>query len=387
MSPAPRRVLVVGTGLVGTSLALALRALGDEVTLSDPDPRAMALAVAMGAGAPHAGGEVDVVVVAAPPDATAGAVLTALAAHPEAAITDVASIKAPIARQVRAALGRAGDGAGARYVGGHPMAGRERSGPGAARADLFLGRPWVLCPDVETSPQRVEQVAALVASVGAQVTVMEPAEHDRAVAVVSHLPQVAASLVAARLLHADPAVLALSGQGLRDTTRVAASDPALWTAVLAANAAPVRAALRCLRDDVETMITALGELEDGSDQHARAPHDPTGAPRGQGPAPGPRARLTSLLASGRAGAARIPGKHGRPARAWAVVTVLVADAPGELARLFADVGDAGVNLEELRLDHSPGRALGLAEVSVDPTSAPVLLEALERSGWAVRGPG
>lgn len=372
----PRRVLVVGTGLVGTSLALALSAAGDAVSLSDPDPRALALAVALGAGTPALDGAadvVDVVVVAAPPDATAAAVVAALGAHPRATVTDVASVKAPVAAQVAAALGEAGATHAARYVGGHPMAGRERSGPGAASADLFLGRPWVLCPGPRAQSGRVEQVAALAARAGAQVTVMDAGEHDAAVAVVSHLPQVAASLVAARLVHADPAVLALSGQGLRDTTRVAASDPALWTAVLAANAAPVRAALQGLRDDVETMITALG-------QAAATPGDAIGQDAG---ARGARAQLSALLTCGRAGAARIPGKHGRPARAWAVVTVLVADAPGELARLFADVGAAGVNLEELRLDHSPGRALGLAEVSVDPARAGDLLAALERCGWAV----
>ena len=384
----------MGTGLVGTSLALALRAAGLSVTLDDPDPLALALAVALGAGTPArhpphqhtaagaaptgpgeqdaAGGdEVDVVVVAAPPDATAGAVLEALAAHPRATVTDVASIKAPVAAAVRAALGAAGCAhpAAARYVGGHPMAGRERSGPAAARADLFVGRPWVLCPARDSAPAAVAAVAAVAAAAGAVPTVMDAAAHDAAVAVVSHVPQVAASLVAARLVGAPDAVLALSGQGLRDTTRVAASDPALWTAVLAANAAPVRAVLADLRDDVEAMIEALAALEG----------DPA-------PADGAaRSALAALLGSGRAGAARIPGKHGAPARPWSVVTVLVDDAPGELARLFADAGAAGVNLEELRLDHSPARAVGLAEVSVDPARAGDLLAALDRAGWAVQG--
>jgi prephenate dehydrogenase len=368
-------VLVVGTGLLGTSAGLALAARGVEVLLADPSPSAVALAADLGAGRPvGAGGaagadpEPRLVVVAAPPDVTAAVVAAELARHPEAVVTDVASVKAGVLAGLRA---RGADLA--RYAGGHPMAGRERSGAIAARADLFVGRPWVLCPAPAaagapgSSAAAVAAVADLAADVGGMPVVMPAEEHDQAVALVSHLPQVAASLVAARLRAAPEAAVALAGQGLRDVTRVAASDPALWVQILGANAGRVAQVLAPLRDDLDALLEALRRL------------DGTGADG----APGAHAALARALGAGVEGRARIPGKHGSRAAEYSAVTVLVDDRPGELARLFADIAAAGVNLEELRLDHSPGRALALAEVSVLPAARTTLVEQLGAHGWAV----
>ncbi len=385
-------VAVVGTGLLGASVAMGLRRAGIDVALSDTSPTALALATDLGAGRPITDDDEPVlVVVAAPPDVTAGVVGAALARYPGAVVTDVASVKAGIAAELR----ERGVGT-ARYVGSHPMAGRERSGAIAARGDLFLGRPWVLCPTPTTTPGATAAVSALATVLGAPTSRLEAADHDEAVALVSHLPQVAASLVAGRLAAADPGALDLTGQGLRDVTRIAASDPALWTAILAANAVSVGALLTGVRDDLDRLLSALADLagpEDPADRADPAPHAvPAAAPVGgtagerddAGPRPlGPHAVIASLLGAGVDGAARIPGKHGAAATPYAVVTVLVADAPGELARLFADVSAAGVNLEELHLDHSPGRAVGLVEVSVAASERAVLLSALGDQGWAV----
>src|SRR5690349_20530264 len=119
------------------------------------------------------------------------------------------------------------------------MAGRERSGPAAARSDLFEGRPWVVTPSPGSEGGRIRAVVSVAQACGATPVVMDPAAHDRAVAVVSHLPQLAASLVAARLLDCEHEALALAGQGVRDVTRLAASDPELWVQILASNAEPV----------------------------------------------------------------------------------------------------------------------------------------------------
>jgi prephenate dehydrogenase len=361
-------VRIVGTGLLGTSVGLGLAAVGGRALLADPSPTALALARDLGAGEPDPGGQpIALVVVAAPPDVTAAVVASELAAHPRASVTDVASVKGGVLR----ALGEAGADLG-RYVGGHPMAGRERSGPVAARGDLFLGRPWVVCPTGESKPDSVEAVRSLARALGATPVTMAADEHDAAVALVSHLPQVASSLVAARLRHAGEGAVSLAGQGLRDVTRIAGSDPLLWAQILSANAGPVLAVLSDLRADLDDVMGALAALA---------------GERGSGvPAAGARATVARAVADGNHGRQRIPGKHGGTPTMYAVVTVLVPDRPGSLARLFADIGDAGVNVEELALEHAPGRAVGLVEVSVVAGAREPLEVALAAAGWRL-GPG
>ena len=305
------------------------------------------------------------VVVAAPPDVVADVVAAELAAHPRAVVTDVASVKAQPLQQLES---RGVDLS--RYVGGHPLAGRERSGAVAARADLFAGRPWVLTPAAQTHPSAVALVRRVVELAGAVITQMPADEHDEAVAVVSHVPQVAASLVAARLREVPEASVALAGQGLRDVTRIAASDPQLWTQILAGNASAVARALHALRADLDAVIDAVDALAtDGGD--------------GGDGAPGARAAVARLVAAGNEGHARIPGKHGSAPTAYTPVVVLVPDRPGELARLLQAVGEAGVNLEDLRLEHSEGRPLALAEIDVLPAAAAGLAQALRAGGWTV----
>lgn len=364
-------VRIVGTGLLGTSIGLKLRELGVRVLLSDPSPTALALARDVGAGEPDPGGvPVPLVVIGAPPDVTASVVAAELARHPEATVTDVASVKSGIWTAVLAS------GADiTRYVGGHPMAGRERSGPVAARADLFLGRPWVVCPadssthSARTDLARVEIVRRLAAAVGASPVVMPAVDHDEAVAMISHVPQIAASLVAARLVKASDPAVGLSGQGLRDVTRVADSDPALWAQILAANAAPVGRVLREMRSDLDGLIEALAALEAGTD--------------GRNHAVGARAAVARVVADGRTGRERIPGKHGEPLTRYAVVTALLPDKAGQLARLFNDIGEAGINVEEFGLEHAPGQKVGLASVSVLPAAREALERALIERGWHV----
>jgi prephenate dehydrogenase len=356
-------VRIVGTGLIGTSLGIALSRAGYEVTLSDPSPTALALARDLGAGgvATADGPAPDVVVVAAPPDVAGAVVAEQLATWPAAVVTDVASVKVAVLDDLKA---RGADLS--RYAGSHPMAGRERSGAVAARGDLFDGRAWVVVPHEGSSAQAVSVVQELARAAGGTVSTMSPADHDAAVAAVSHVPQLASSLVASRLRElTDPAV-ALAGQGIRDVTRVAASDPQLWTQILAGNAAAVREVLAHLRDELAEVIGALDSLADG---------DGVGA----------REVLARVVAHGNAGHARIPGKHGAAPTAYSVVVVLVPDRPGELARLLHDVGDAGVNLEDLHLEHGLGQPFGLAEISVLPAVAERLGEELQARGWRLHG--
>lgn len=364
------QVRIIGTGLIGTSIGLALRRVGAEPVLQDQSVTAMTLARDLGAGVlgPRPGYDEDtlpdpeLVVVATPPDITPAVVADALRRWPGATVTDVASVKGVI----RHDLVRVGAPL-ARYVGSHPMAGRERSGAIAARPDLFEGRAWVVCADDETEAAAVDRVERVARAVGSVVSRLTPDDHDAAVAAVSHVPQLAASLVAARLEPLSEHAVGLAGQGVRDVTRIAASDPGLWTQILAGNAGSVRAVLASLRDELDEVIGALGELEAGLDEDA----------------PGARAVLARAIADGNAGHARIPGKHGAAPTTYAVVSVVVDDRPGELARLFTDIGEAAINLEDLRLDHGLGLPFGVAEVSVVPAAAGPLEDALVARGWQI----
>ena len=350
------QIRVVGTGLLGTSIGLGLVALDVDVVLDDASPSTLALAMDYGAGRPAAEGDAPaLVVVAVPPDRVAEVVAAELDRHPDALVTDVASVKSgPLA---------ALEAAGApieRYLGSHPMAGRERSGPIAARADLFLGRPWVIAPHASSTDEQAAALESLALDLGAVPVRLAADRHDAAVAVVSHAPQVVSSLLAGRLVDAPDHATDLAGQGLRDTTRIAGSDPAMWIQILGANAAQVLPVLSDLRDDLDAVVQALV--------------DPT--------APGARRALADMLAAGNAGVARIPGKHGVDLRTTSL-TVLVDDVPGQIARLLGDIGSLDVNLEDLRLEHSPGAPIGIVEVAVAPEAAGGLEADLVQRGWRV----
>jgi prephenate dehydrogenase len=217
-------VRVVGAGLLGTSVALGLRARGLDVILADASPTHVAIAVDLGAGrAARSDDAPQLIVVAVPPDVTATVVAAELAAFPDAIVTDVASVKAGVLAELEAAGADV-----SRYIGSHPLAGRERGGPLAARADLFAGRPWVVAAHDEISYQRASAIDDLILDLGATLVEMTPDEHDRGVALISHVPQVISSIMARRFIDAPNAALGLAGQGVRDVTRIAASDPDLW---------------------------------------------------------------------------------------------------------------------------------------------------------------
>ena len=277
-------ILIRGAGLLGTSLGLALSQTGARTYLEDLDPSAVATAVAMGAGSDAHCLAPDVVFVAVPPDQTADEVAAALKTYPAATVSDVSSVKS---EPIEALQAREVDLS--RYVGGHPMAGREVSGAAAGRGDLFEDRPWILTPIGVTSPHRLEQVATLAEQMHAVVRLMDPDEHDRAVALCSHAPQVVASLLAAQLLGASAADVSVAGPGVRDTTRIAASDPGLWAQILLANAEHVEVYLERFGQDVAAFQKALTTRDE--------------------------AGVRELLGRGVEGRGRLPGKHGGEAAA------------------------------------------------------------------------
>ena len=341
-------VHILGAGLIGTSLGIGLTAEGWLVTIDDVDAETARLARSLGAGGELTTARPDVVVVAAPPSAAPGVVAHALETWPDAVVTDVASVKSPIARAAHAS------GHGERYVGSHPMAGREISGSLAAQGDLFKARPWVVCRN-GAAEAAVERVCAIASALQADVVFMDASDHDAAVARVSHAPQVAASAVAAALGTLTPDDIALAGQGLRDVTRIAASQPGMWADIARLNRHNI----------VATLDHIIGDLED-----VREADDIGEA-------------LTDLIERGRLEVARIPGKHGGAKRDWVGVTVIVPDTPGQLVRLLTDAATVGANVEDISIEHSPRQPVGLTTLYVLPASAPGLVAALTQRGWEI----
>ena len=377
---------VVGTGLLGTSIGLACSRVGVEVLLSDASVEHLRTASGLGAGRPSTGADrPQLVVVAVPPDALGavvgpggggppgggvgaggggewggrgrgargrGAGAGALGDRRGAVVTDVGSVKSGLPAQVERAVGPE---TARRYVGGHPMAGSERSGPLAATPALFDGRPWAITPHEGNRPDAVRLVEALATCCGAVPVRLSPEEHDKAVARTSHVPHLLAALVAGRLVDAPEQHLALSGQGVRDVTRVAGGSPVLYGQIVSANAQAVLGLLAEVRAQLDAVIDAVAADDRGA--------------------------LEALLARGVAGTRAIPGKHGEPVRPMRSVFVSVPDHPGELARLFADAGASEVNIEDVHIDHDPGRPVGLVELVVDETRAEHLMTSLESRGW------
>ncbi|MEI8231310.1 MAG: prephenate dehydrogenase [Actinomycetes bacterium] len=353
------QIHIIGAGLLGTSIGLALTKLGIDVSISDASPANALLAIDFAAGRKLVeGDDISIVVVCVPPDVTAKTVMGALKDFPTAIVTDVASVKSAVLAELNS---NAADTS--RYVGSHPMAGREKGGTLAGRADLFVGRPWVIAVEETTNSAAAQKIEQLALDLGSTPIRMSAQEHDHAVALISHTPQIISSLLAAQLSIAEDKDLSLSGQGLRDTTRIAASDPSLWLQILSANSAELLPVLKTFDKDLEQVITALEQVGTS----------------------GSLAKLGKLLEAGNQGIARLPGKHGSTNTSYAQVVVMIDDKPGELARLLTEIGEAGLNVEDLKLDHASGAQVGLGELSVLPNIEEKLTSTLRTNGWRLAG--
>lgn len=352
-----RRLLVVGTGLIGTSVALAARTSGYDVWLEDSDPERLAMAVSVGAGRPREADlpHVDLAVAAVPPAAVAQVIHALITSGVAGTVTHLASVQLQPQLEVDAMNPGCVD-----FVGSHPIAGRERSGPHHAAAELFEQRPWVVCPTEHSSAAAVSAVAELATACGAVVTVMSAVAHDALLARLSHAPQLLASALAGSLVGLDRRDVALAGTGLRDTSRLADSDASLWAEIVAANPTAVADALRAV---VDPLVGLVRVLETADPQESAA-------------------AVSDLVSLGRKGRDLLAGKHGQAAVRWATVSVVVPDEPGALARLLVNAAAAQVNVEDIRVDHSPGQPLGIVELDVAPAHGLSLEQALVALGWA-----
>lgn len=332
------------------------------VFLADQNDSAARTAAALGGGVVQSPAEtVDLAVLAVPPRQV-GVLIAELQGRRVAhSYTDVASVKAEPERMV---LSRAPDPS--RYIGGHPLAGRERSGPLAARADLFKGRPWALTPSRLTSNAAFDRAAELVALCEAVPVVVPSRVHDQAVALTSHVPHLVASLMAARLQNGPAEMSRLVGQGLRDVTRIAAGDSRLWGDILCSNAAAIAGVVKDLHADLSRLVSALDVLA---------------APDGEDKSDGVQA-MADLLDRGVAGLAEISGDRPVALADDIRVRVTILERPGELARLLAAVADTGVAPENAAVDAVEGSGFTV-RFTVPPSVADCVAAKLRADEWDV----
>ena len=347
-----KSVRIVGAGLIGTSVGLALKASGASVQFVDIDSKAENLANDLVKSA--ADTKPELVIIATPPSAFKSAIERESTLNPQAILMDIGSVKTKPIVEVSTL-----EGLLYRFCGTHPMAGREVSGAVSARADLFLDRAWIITPTAETSEAAQQMVLEVIKACGAQAVEMSAQDHDERVALISHLPQTISSLLAAQLSESNSEALALAGGGLRDTVRIAGSDPKLWGEILAANEAALMPLLISLQSDLSDLIAA---------------------------ASGP-GKWESLVAAGRAGKSAIPGKHGGKSREYSYLPIVIDDRPGQLGSLFNACAKAAVNIEDLTLEHSPGQLTAVITLAIAPEDNQRLSEFLTKDGWNVHAIG
>ena len=342
------KVRIVGSGLIGTSIGLGLVQRGIAVEMVDSDPSAQALARDL------TGGEVvvdpDVVVFALPTSVLSEVIQNEIDINPQSTFMDVGSVKNEVLLKVKTFSGLS-----TRFLPTHPMAGREIGGAASARADLFQGRSWILTPEDDCAPETKKLVLELITLLGASPIELSALDHDAAVAKISHLPQIAASLVAKQLSGTPAEWMELAGQGLRDTTRIAGSDEKLWKEIIYSNRNEISELLISLQNDLQQMIDSLD--------------DP--------------AKIAVLIAAGREGKAMIPGKHGGKAREYTYLPIVIDDKPGQLAAIFNECAAMQVNVEDLNIEHSPGQLSALITLSLSEHDAEKLSAHLTSIGWNV----
>jgi prephenate dehydrogenase len=342
------KVRIIGSGLIGTSIGLGLVQRGIAVEMVDSDPSAQALAKDLTGGVAVI--DPELVIFSLPTSRLSQVIQGEIALNPESTFMDVGSVKNEVVLQIKTFPGLS-----TRFLPTHPMAGREIGGASSARSDLFQGRSWILTPDGDCAPESKTLVLELIKCLGATPIELSAPDHDAAVAKISHLPQIAASLVAKQLTGTPLEWMELAGQGLRDTTRIAGSDEQLWKEIIYSNRNEVSVLLTSLQNDLTQMIQALD--------------DP--------------AKIASLIAAGRDGKAMIPGKHGGIAREYSYLPIVIDDKPGQLGAIFNECAAMQVNVEDLNIEHSPGQLSALITLSLSSQDAEKLSAHLTSIGWNV----
>ena len=339
---------IVGSGLIGTSIGLGLVQRGVQVQMVDSDVKSQSLANDLVGGVSIS--NPDLVVLAMPTSQLAAVIMEENQLNPQSTFIDVCSVKNEVVLHVQTISGLS-----QRFLPTHPMAGREIGGASSARADLFQGRSWILTPSADLDSASHQLVLELIEHLGATPIELSAPDHDRAVARISHLPQIASSLIAKQLTGTPPEWMELAGQGLRDTTRIAGSDESLWKEIIYSNRGELQQLLINLQNDLQLMIDSL--------------EDPQ--------------QIAQLIAQGRAGKALIPGKHGGKAREYFYLPIVIDDKPGQLGAIFNECAAMDVNVEDLNIEHSPGQLSALITLALSESDAVKLSTHLTSIGWNV----
>ena len=341
-------VRIVGAGLIGTSIGLALAAKNIAVEMIDVDSHNQGLAEDLTGAVTIS--EPELIILATPLRALSQVINEQYALNPNSTFMDVCSVKVePIQKVKSSALPLS------QFVGTHPMAGREVGGAESARADLFLSRSWIITPDSQTDPEAIAKVKWLIQLLGATCVELDAASHDAAVARVSHLPQITATLLAGSLHGVAPEWLDLAGAGLRDTTRIAASDENLWKEIINSNSQEIKALLTNLHTELGAMIDSVDDQD----------------------------KIAAFMRKGRDGRNLIPGKHGGKAREYTYVPIVIDDKPGQLGAIFNECAVMSVNVEDLVIEHSPGQLNALITLALSADDAVKLSNHLSLIGWNV----
>lgn len=348
------KVKIVGAGLIGTSIALALKSRGVRVKMTDQDPGRQKLATDL-LGSTSDFEDYDLILIATPIESLASEVKKEFSSNPQATFMDIGGLKSKLVREVEELPELS-----SRFVSLHPMAGREISGPQAARADLFDGRALLITPTSHTSRETLALAREMAELLGSTPYEISAPDHDRLIAGISHMPQIVSSLLASTLVDFTEDQLALSGGGLRDVTRIASSDAALWSSLLNENRESVLVQLEALDQKIGELRAALQSAN--------------------------QEEITKLLHVGKVGREKIPGKHGAKNRNYTMLPVVIEDKPGQLARLFEECAQANVNVEDLTIEHSPAQETGLITLALSSSDAQILEAHLLNAGWRVHSP-
>jgi len=345
-----QHVRVVGAGLIGTSIALGLASRGASVELHDEDQDALDLAKDL--LAPHVKvGVPDLVIVATPPKTILNVLKREFGNNPQATFIDVGSVKNNLVLEVETLTELA-----ARFVGSHPMAGREVAGPSSAQADLFQGRAWILTPTSVTEESSIDLAKEVVEALGATAYIMSAPAHDSLLARISHLPQITSTALAGAIEQLGDD-LNLSGQGLRDMTRIANSDGELWSEILLENQNEVLKAI----SEYQQIIANLKDALESRDESA----------------------LKNLFVNGNKGRSKVSGKHGSKPRNYSHLMIVIKDEPGALSQLFEQCAAINANIEDLSIEHSPGQLTGLITLAFSPDDALRVQDHLLSHDWKV----
>lgn len=343
------QVRIVGTGLIGTSIALGLAQKGIRIVPIDSERENELLARDLLSNA-LGSGESDLTILATPPAKTLEALKLEFIRNPNQVFIDTGSTKSNLVSEVQSFPELAD-----RFLGTHPMAGRERGGARAAQSDLFQGRAWFVTPTSSTNSEVKALAHEVISLLGATSYELDAHEHDVLLAAISHLPQAVSSALASSLN--EDLKLDLAGQGLRDMVRIASSDPDLWSEIFFANKGNLIKAL----DDFHRALDRIKSAISTEDKRT----------------------LVSIFEEGATRRSQVSGKHGAIARKYVELLIVIDDRPGQLSRLFQECADVNANIEDLSIEHSPGQPTGLISLSFSSEDAERVMLHLRQRSWKV----